>query len=219
LRGTGVGSDLEKKNPRAIQEMKIVIQWETEWNSIAILTKYLQNSIVQLRKIRDNEHCFGARNHFPQLCRQVSGSIIFLRSLIRKYHQFHIVKVKKVKLSLCLIKHHVMKTYWGVEVYLHAFLNSALHGGELPASRTGRFTPRIRAPPPHGTQRREGCVGPRADLDAATTRKKITSLPLPRIEPRSSLWPSLYNEWATAATQYYSKFVLVGKIYWHGYRR
>jgi hypothetical protein len=26
LRGTGVGSDLEKKNPRAIQEMKIVIQ-------------------------------------------------------------------------------------------------------------------------------------------------------------------------------------------------
>jgi len=28
-----------------------------------------------------------------------------------------VVKVKvKVKLSLCLTKHHVMKTYWGAEV-------------------------------------------------------------------------------------------------------
>jgi hypothetical protein len=30
-------------------------------------------------------------------------------------------KGKKVKLFLCLTKHHAMKTYWGVEVYLHAF--------------------------------------------------------------------------------------------------
>jgi hypothetical protein len=26
------------------------------------------------------------------------------------------VKVKKVKLSLCLTKHHAMKAYWGVDV-------------------------------------------------------------------------------------------------------
>jgi hypothetical protein len=31
-----------------------------------------------------------------------------------------------------------MKAYWGVEVYLHAFLD----GGEWSASRRGRFTPR-----------------------------------------------------------------------------
>jgi hypothetical protein len=31
-------------------------------------------------------------------------------------------------LSLCLTKHHPMKTYWGMEVYFHAFLNSALRG-------------------------------------------------------------------------------------------
>jgi len=36
----------------------------------------------------------------------------------------------KVNLSLCLIKHHVMKTYWGVEVQLHAFLTTALGGVE-----------------------------------------------------------------------------------------
>jgi len=34
----------------------------------------------------------------------------------------------KVKLSLSLNKHHAMKTYWGVEVQIHAFLTSALSG-------------------------------------------------------------------------------------------
>jgi hypothetical protein len=35
-----------------------------------------------------------------------------------------ILKVKvKVKLSQCLTKHHAMKAYWGVEVYLHAFFH------------------------------------------------------------------------------------------------
>jgi hypothetical protein len=36
----------------------------------------------------------------------------------------------KLPLSLCLIKHHDMTTYGGVEVYLHAFLTSALYEGE-----------------------------------------------------------------------------------------
>jgi hypothetical protein len=31
--------------------------------------------------------------------------------------------VCKVKLSLCLTKHYAMKTYWGVEVYLHEFFD------------------------------------------------------------------------------------------------
>jgi hypothetical protein len=47
----------------------------------------------------------------------------------------------KVKLSLRLTKHHAMKTYWGVEVYLHAFLTLELNGGEWSASLPGRFTP------------------------------------------------------------------------------
>jgi hypothetical protein len=56
-----------------------------------------------------------------------------------------------------------MKTYWGVEVYLHAFLNSALDGGEWSASRPGRFTLRERAP---GTHWIGVWVGFRAVLDA-----------------------------------------------------
>jgi hypothetical protein len=42
----------------------------------------------------------------------------------------------KVKLFLCLIKHHAMKTYWGVEPYHHALLTSVAlveAGGHLHA--------------------------------------------------------------------------------------
>jgi hypothetical protein len=43
--------------------------------------------------------------------------------------------------NLRLTKYHANKTYWGVEVWLRAFLTSALDGGEWSASRPGRFTP------------------------------------------------------------------------------
>jgi hypothetical protein len=39
-----------------------------------------------------------------------------------------------------------MKMYVGVEVQLHAFLTSALYGGEWPASCPGHFTPRRKIP-------------------------------------------------------------------------
>jgi hypothetical protein len=45
-----------------------------------------------------------------------------------------------------------MKTYWGVKVYLHAFLTSALDGSEWLASLTGRFTPREEPPVPIGQE-------------------------------------------------------------------
>jgi hypothetical protein len=77
-----------------------------------------------------------------------------------------------MKLSLCLIKHHAMKTYGGVEVQLHTFLTSALVGGEWFVSRAGCFTPGERAP---GTHWERGRVNPRAGLDAV--RKTGTSLP------------------------------------------
>jgi hypothetical protein len=45
-----------------------------------------------------------------------------------------------VKLSLSLIKQHVMKTYGQVEAYLHVFIISALCGDEWSVSRLGSFT-------------------------------------------------------------------------------
>jgi hypothetical protein len=68
-----------------------------------------------------------------------------------------------------------MKAYGGVEVQLHAFLTSALDGGEWSASRSDRFTPRERAP---GTHWIGGWVGPRAVLDTVVKRK----IPSPRWE-------------------------------------
>jgi hypothetical protein len=61
-----------------------------------------------------------------------------------------------------------MKTYWGVELQLHAFLTSSLDGVEWSASRPGRFFPRERTP---GTHWIGGYVGPRAGLDTVVTRK------------------------------------------------
>jgi hypothetical protein len=55
-----------------------------------------------------------------------------------------------------------------VELYLNAFLTSALDGGEWSASRPGRFIPRERAP---GTRWIGGWMGPRVGLDAVVKRK------------------------------------------------
>jgi hypothetical protein len=50
----------------------------------------------------------------------------------------------KVKLFLCLTKHHAMKTHWGW-MYRVTHLISALEGGEWSVSRPGCFTPGKRA--------------------------------------------------------------------------
>jgi hypothetical protein len=59
---------------------------------------------------------------------------------------------RTIKLSLCLTKHHTMKTYRG-------------NGGEWTASCPGRFTP--------GTHWIGGWVDPRAGLDAVAKRKQF----------------------------------------------
>jgi hypothetical protein len=75
-----------------------------------------------------------------------------------------------------------MKTYGRMEVELHAFLSWASDGGELSASRTGRFTPGEGVPCTHSIG---GWVGPRTGLDAVEKRKKSQLLPV--IELRSSI--------------------------------
>jgi hypothetical protein len=75
-------------------------------------------------------------------------------------------------------EHHAMEAYWGMEVWFHTFLTSALDGGEWSVSRAGHFNPRERAPDSHWIG---GWVGPRAVLDAVAKRK-IPSPP-PGIEP------------------------------------
>jgi hypothetical protein len=61
-----------------------------------------------------------------------------------------------------------MKTYWGMEVQLHAFLTSALEGDEWLALGPGCFTRWETAP---RTRWLGGWVGPRAGLGTVAKRE------------------------------------------------
>jgi hypothetical protein len=76
-----------------------------------------------------------------------------------------------------------MKTYGGVDVYIHVFLISALVGCEWLASHSGRFTLVEKAP---GTRWIGGWVGPRAVLEDVKKRKLLT---LSGVEPRILVRP------------------------------
>jgi hypothetical protein len=45
-----------------------------------------------------------------------------------------------------------MKTYGGVDVWVHIFLTSTLDGGKWSASCPGKFTPKDKAPLPIGQE-------------------------------------------------------------------
>jgi len=82
-------------------------------------------------------------------------------------------------------------------VYLHAFLISALDGGEWPVLRSGRITPRKKA---SGTHWIGGWVGTRDGLDAASKRV----IPRPPWDSKSDhliVQPvfSRYTDWAIPA--------------------
>jgi hypothetical protein len=67
-----------------------------------------------------------------------------------------------------------MKTYGGLDVYIHVFLTSALAGGDWSASRPGRFTPGERPAP--RTRWIGGWLNPRSGLDDVKKRKFLTLL-------------------------------------------
>lgn len=79
---------------------------------------------------------------------------------------------KKVKLSMNLIQHHIMKTHRGMEVKLCLFLILAIGKGEWLASHSGCFTPEERVLRTHWTRSWVGCI---AVVDAIEKRKDSTS--------------------------------------------
>jgi hypothetical protein len=70
-----------------------------------------------------------------------------------------------------------MKAYWGVEVYLHAFLTSALDGGGWSGSRPGSFTQSPWYPLDRRLGKPQSCSG-RGD-------EEKNSQPPPGIEPQN----------------------------------
>jgi hypothetical protein len=71
-----------------------------------------------------------------------------------------------------------MKTYGGVDVWIHVFLTSAVIGDEWSASHPDRFVPGERVP---GTNRIGGWVDPRTGMDDVEMRQNLS---LPGIELR-----------------------------------
>jgi hypothetical protein len=80
-----------------------------------------------------------------------------------------------------------MKTYGGAELQVHAFLTSALDGGEWPASQIGCFFPEKGAFSTHSIG---GWVGLRTYLGAMGKYY----LPLQGIEPRFTVHVSIPTE-------------------------
>jgi hypothetical protein len=68
-----------------------------------------------------------------------------------------------------------MKTYWGVGVYIHVFLSSALVGGEWSAPRPCRFTPEKNGSATNWTR---VWAGPSARLDDMEKLQFMTLLGL-----------------------------------------
>jgi len=78
----------------------------------------------------------------------------------------------KVKLSLCLIRHHTMKMYEEMGIQLHTFLTFTLHRGEWLTSCHSHFTPMEKSA---STCHLRGWMGPVASVDTMAKRK----FPLP----------------------------------------
>jgi hypothetical protein len=79
-----------------------------------------------------------------------------------------LIKQHVLKTFLCLIKHHAIKAYWGVAVWLCLFLIWAFCGDKCSTSRPGRFISGKRALGAHWIG---GWVGIRTGLYVVVKRK------------------------------------------------
>jgi hypothetical protein len=77
-----------------------------------------------------------------------------------------------------------MKTYWGMDVWIHVFLTSALVGGEWSVLCPGCYTPEETAP---GTHWIGSWEDPMAGLEEVKKRKFLT---LPGLELRPFVRPA-----------------------------
>jgi hypothetical protein len=115
----------------------------------------------QLGKIKQYVKCFC---HFKQSTPQYDDLVLM-----------HSSQPNKGKGKVIPV-HHAMKTYWGVAIYLYAFLTSVLDEGEWSASCPGHLTPRVRVP---GTHWIGGWVGASASasMDTLVKGKNTTIAP------------------------------------------
>jgi hypothetical protein len=114
---------------------------------------------------------FGKARGFPYPLHTTAFYQIRIHSpfiIIFPYINFAVkLSLLKVKLSLCLTKHHTVKTYWwsgGIGLRILC-LGTRMRWS---ATRHGRFTPRERALGSHWIR---GRVGPRTGMNTVVNRK------------------------------------------------
>jgi hypothetical protein len=113
---------------------------------------------------------------------------------------FQLIKVKMVKLSLCLTMHHAMKTYWGSGGIAPSILDLGTRWRWVVSFTTRPLYPQEKS---LCFPLDRGWVGPRAVLDAVVKRK----IPSPRREsnPRTPIVQPLahrYTDWAITAIMF-----------------
>jgi hypothetical protein len=121
----------------------------------------------------------------------------FCHNVTRNTDKYPHHTVDLILQSLCLIKHHTMTMYGGMELELHTFLTSILDGGKQSGSCPGRLTPGKRALNTHWTG---VCGGSKTGLDAV--EKRGTSAPAGNRTPApwsSSPLHSHYPDWTIPA--------------------
>jgi hypothetical protein len=114
--GNGLINSTSQFVTRFLQE----VQNKKLWEDLMTLTS-LQISVVRVMLNSANYFCRGATYRIFQFysCRHELTSYTLLswnNKLLKYFTECCILKLRKIKLSLCLTKHHAMKMYWGVEV-------------------------------------------------------------------------------------------------------
>jgi hypothetical protein len=109
------------------------------------------------------------------------------------------IVIIKVKLSLCLTKHHAVKTYWGVQVLLHAFLDLGTRLRWVVSFTTRPLNPQGKSPR-YPLDRRLG--GSRSRSGRGVEEKN--SQPLPGIETQTSDRPAR-SQWTNKQTNKQTK--------------
>jgi hypothetical protein len=121
----------------------------------------------------------------------VVSVILYLNSVMRD-----ILNQVKIKMSLCLTKHHAMKMREGVKVKTHTFLTLALDWGRWSVSRPPLYS---RAERPWYPLSRE-LGGPQGLSERCGERRNISPVGnRTLIFPSSYTWSSKCNLWAIPA--------------------
>jgi hypothetical protein len=79
------------------------------------------------------------KRKIPSPCQESNPRTPIVQPVAQRYTDWAITA--PARCILYLTNHHAMRKYWGVELWIHTFINSELDGHEWSASHHGSFIP------------------------------------------------------------------------------